>query len=135
MENYILLAIVSALILYFGYKVWEAYRPKKTLTCMDANEVRDGLNKGDQIVLIDVRDNEAYSNRHIEGAINIPLPELKKGLKKIGKENKVVIVCYSGADRSKKGAVIAAKMGFNTTWLCGGTNDWLGLNEVCPTCK
>ena len=39
-----------------------------------------------------------------------------------------------GAERSHEGAIIAAKMGYDTTWLCGGTNVWFNENKECMFC-
>jgi phage shock protein E len=52
------------------------------------------INKGAQI--IDVRSAGEYAGGHIKGSINIPLPDLKKNLKKINKNNPVITCCASG---------------------------------------
>lgn len=128
MENFILLAIVLSIVIYYGFKTWKIYKPKKTLTCIEISDYRKAVSDNQKIQLIDVRSSGEYADLHIPLAINIPLTELKKGLKQFSKDTKIVIVCFKGAERSREGAVIAAKMGFNATWLCGGTNEWLTTN-------
>jgi len=125
MENYILIAIILVLISVFGYKTWKLYQPKKTLTCMEAADFKNELGSHQKIQLIDVRSEGEFDEIHIPNALNIPLEDLKKGLKKISKDTKIVVVCLKGAERSQEGAIIAAKMGFNATWLCGGTYEFL----------
>ncbi|MCC7521945.1 MAG: rhodanese-like domain-containing protein [Flavobacteriaceae bacterium] len=125
MENYILIAIILVIISFFGYKTWKLYQPKKTLTCIDVADFKNELGSHQKIQLIDVRSEGEFDEIHIPNALNIPLEDLKKGLKKISKDTKIVVVCLKGAERSQEGAIIAAKMGFNATWLCGGTHEFL----------
>ncbi len=134
MENYILIAIILGMILVFGYKTWKLYQPKKTLRCMEITEFRNAVAEKQKLQLIDVRSSDEFTDLHIPIAVNIPLDDLKRGLKKISKDTIIVVVCLKGAERSREGAVIAAKMGFQAYWLCGGTNEWLGTNKECSIC-
>ncbi|MGI6232304.1 MAG: FAD-dependent oxidoreductase [Prevotella sp.] len=49
-----------------------------------------------EVTLIDVRTPEEYSFGHIQGAINIPLDDLRDRLQEVPREGKVVIYCAVG---------------------------------------
>ena len=72
MENYILIFIVLMLISYFGYKTWKVYQPKKTLICIEPEELKNKLKQKHTIQMIDVRTKGEFSDLHIPDAINIP---------------------------------------------------------------
>lgn len=74
--------------------------------------------------LIDVRSPSEFKSGHIPGAINIPLNQLAGGLSKIKSDKPVVVVCASG-NRSRAGARIVAKAGYDDVHnLSGGTMRW-----------
>lgn len=124
MEYYILLLIVLSLISYYGYKIWKLYQPKKTLQCIEVSELQKEIDENKKVQLIDVRSKDEFIEFHLTNAANIPLDELHKGIKQFDKKTKIVIVCFKGAERSQKGAILASKIGYEATWLCGGINEW-----------
>lgn len=77
--------------------------------------------KKDECILIDVRSKKEYLEGHLPGAINIPLSNIRKGIKNIEQENKkIVLYCQSGA-RSKKAAKILEDMQYQEIYnLTGG---------------
>ena len=44
------------------------------------------------------------------------------------KKDFVITACGKGGGRSADGARILKEFGLNASWLCGGTNEWLGLD-------
>ena len=76
--------------------------------------------------VIDVREEKEYAEGHMPHTINIPLGKLGERFAELekSKEKPVVLVCRSG-NRSKKGAVVLAKLGFKELYsLNGGVNVW-----------
>lgn len=73
-------------------------------------------------VLLDVRSNQEYREGHINGAINIPLSDIKKEIQKkiTNKKTYIVVYCTSGI-RSKKAQKILNSMGYNNVFnlACG----------------
>ena len=83
------------------------------------------LQSPDDIMVIDVRSQEEYNDKHIPGAVNISLSELKDQSKKFSKNKLIVTTCGKGGGRSEQGAAILQQQGFtNVSYLCGGTFGW-----------
>ena len=77
-------------------------------------------------VLIDVRTPEEYAERHIDGAINIPVDALESRLAEVSKgdtSKPVVVYCHSGnrAGRAKK---ILVEHSYSQVTNLGGIDDW-----------
>ena len=80
--------------------------------------------KSDKILLIDVRENEEFSNCAIEGSVSIPLSNLnqKSDLEFIKKESlikEVFTICKSGK-RSEKASKILSKFNVQSRSIEGG---------------
>ena len=76
------------------------------------------LNREDY-VLVDVRTRSEYRRGHIEGAINIPVDELRERLDELDREKTIVVYCQVGfrgylADR------ILSQNGYNVLNITGG---------------
>ena len=72
--------------------------------------------------LIDVRGRREFMENHLNGAMNIPLSEVKQNIENYVKDknSKVLIYCQSGI-RSKKAAEIMEDMGYTQVYnLKGG---------------
>ena len=79
----------------------------------------------DRYTLIDVRDEAEFSERHIPGAINIPLGILQSSVPDIPAGAVPVTVCGKGGGRSAEAAAALRTMGLaSAIWLEGGTNGW-----------
>lgn len=78
-------------------------------------------------IILDVRTEEEYEEKHIPGAICIPnetigseeIPELAD------KDQLIMVYCRSG-NRSKQAAEKLAKLGYTNIVEFGGINDWTG---------
>ena len=80
-------------------------------------------------LLVDVRGADEYSQGHIPGSVNLPLPSLS-GRKSIGvgKDSPVYVYCLSGA-RSSQAAAILQRMGYNNVKNIGGIAGYKGEVE------
>lgn len=88
---------------------------------MDINHAVEEAKLKD-MVLVDVRTKEEYTNGHIPNAINIPLNEISKiSLKK---DREYGLYCLSG-QRAKIAQKILAERGYQAESI-GGINDWNG---------
>ena len=94
--------------------------------CFAIKDIKELLLKApEQITILDVRDQEEYAEKHIYGAINIPLNELGNRLNELSKNNIIVTACGKGGGRSAQGAALLRQMGFDrANYLCGGTFGW-----------
>lgn len=73
---------------------------------------------------LDVRYPAEYSEDGLDGAINLPLNEIRNAFDLLDKRLSYVVYCQSGR-RSSAAAFLLAQHGFNASWLHGG----LGLQE------
>jgi phage shock protein E len=90
----------------------------KRLTLMRPDTARDWLNKGARV--IDVRSEGEYQEKHLPGALNIPLNRLRDEIARFapGKEQPLLLHCLSGT-RSGMGTAILKKMGYRNVFNLG----------------
>lgn len=79
----------------------------------------ESLKKDKNNLFIDVRNEDEYQSGHIDGAINIPLDELRKHLNEVDKNKSLCIDCQS-ALRSYIACRILLQHGFKCKHLSGG---------------
>ncbi|MBP6063273.1 MAG: hypothetical protein KBE73_02270 [Fusobacteriaceae bacterium] len=58
--------------------------------------VEELLNNKNLYIIIDVRVKDQYLEKHIHGAINIPLAEIKEHINELPKDKKIVTYCNGG---------------------------------------
>jgi len=80
------------------------------------------------VTIIDVRAPGEYEEKHIPGAINIPLGVLESHANELSNQSMVITVCGKGGGRSAQGAELLNQLGIvKARFLCGGTFGWYGL--------
>jgi rhodanese-related sulfurtransferase len=90
-------------------------------------EVKERIDCGEPVVLLDVRTADEVAQGVISGALHIPLQEL--GGRRSEVENCDEIVCYCAAGvRSLQAATLLRERGvFNATSLDGGVGAWTAV--------
>jgi len=87
-------------------------------------DLKDRLDKGDTIFLLDVREPHEYSMAKIEGSVLIPLGELPLSLDKLNSNDEIVALCHRGM-RSADAVGFLMQQGFsNVKNLIGGIDAW-----------
>jgi len=90
---------------------------------MQVEELKSRLDSGDDLYLLDVRDEYEFQISNIGGHL-IPLPELPKRLGELSTGQEIVAVCKMGS-RSLKAVEILQKNGFQkVSNLSGGIHAW-----------
>lgn len=97
---------------------------EKSENCIALDILKQKLKSKNEIIIIDVRSNEEFNEKHIPNAINIPLDKLENEAKKFDKNKFYITSCGKGGNRSASGAEKLNEMKFNALWLCGGTFGW-----------
>jgi sulfur-carrier protein adenylyltransferase/sulfurtransferase len=91
---------------------------------------REMLEKGSNLMLIDVREPHEWDIAHIEGAQLIPLGQLPERLGELDGHAEIVTHCHHGA-RSMKALTLLKGAGFNRVRsLAGGIDAWADRVEV-----
>ena len=87
-------------------------------------ELKQKLDKGEKVVLIDVREPWEYNIAKIQGAQLIPLGTLGSEYKKLDPQAEIVMQCHKGM-RSMDATQFLLQQGFkNVKNLTGGIEAW-----------
>jgi len=90
----------------------------------DAQEVKERIDAGEPVVLLDVRNPDETALGVIRDAVVIPLPELSARWEEVEAANEIVCYCRSGR-RSLEAARFLRERGlFNATSMSGGVGAW-----------
>jgi rhodanese-related sulfurtransferase len=77
------------------------------------------------VVLVDVRDEEAFRKEHILGATNIPAADMVKRLADLPRDRTIVTYCWDmTCALAPKAALELAQKGFRVQYLAGGIEEW-----------
>jgi glyoxylase-like metal-dependent hydrolase (beta-lactamase superfamily II)/rhodanese-related sulfurtransferase len=88
------------------------------------------------LILVDVRAPLEFANRHIKGAINIPVSELRYRHNELHRDKPVYLICSTG-NRSSLGASILKQHGFKEVYnVAGGMTGYSAAGHIkqCNVC-
>lgn len=95
-----------------------------------ADELLEKIEAGEQINLIDVREQDEWESGHIKTARHIPLSELQVRANEIhDAEGDLIFICRSGA-RSGRVCEFLRLQGFDVTNVSDGMLGWHGNVEL-----
>jgi rhodanese-related sulfurtransferase len=86
-----------------------------------------GLNSS--YYLLDVREPLEFSSGHIEGAVNIPLPNLRARMNELPRDKEIAVYCGVG-QRSYYAARILMQHGFSVKNISGGFTSFKQQSHV-----
>ncbi len=96
-------------------------------------ELKEMHNRGEEPVLLDVREPQEYALSDLPGSMKVPLGTLPNSLAKVPKDRDLVVYCRSGA-RSGNAVQFLRRMGYDKAVnLEGGVNAW--AERVDPTMR
>ena len=91
---------------------------------IDPTEVKQKLDRGDDFMLIDVREPHEYQIARIPGAKLIPLGELPKHLNELDRDTEIVMHCKSGGRSQQAVDLLKANKFSNVRNMTGGITAW-----------
>lgn len=103
---------------------------------VSAKELHNRVENGNKITVLDVRAASEYEDFHIEGAVNIPVHELRERHTELDPHNETIIICGSG-HRSSMGCSLLLQKGFTGILnAAGGMTGYAaaGYGPECPMC-
>ena len=84
-------------------------------------------------IILDVRTEEEYEEKHIPGAICIPNETIgTEEIEALPDKNRLIMVYCRSGNRSKKAAEKLVKLGYTNIVEFGGINDWKGETVSGP---
>jgi len=79
----------------------------------------------EKVLVLDVRDRDAFDEEHIRGALNVPATEIVSRLSGLPKDRTVVTYCWDmTCALAPKAALELAQKGFKVQFLAGGIAEW-----------
>ena len=93
---------------------------------IDPSDVREALDAGEKMVVIDARKQKAFEEAHIPGAINLPHRKMNANTTaRLARDLLYVVYCDGiGCNASTKGCLQMARLGFKVKELIGGLEAW-----------
>ncbi len=106
------------------FKLFNRYDQTPGGVNVAATEVKQRLDRGDKVTLLDVREPWEWDTARIEGAKLIPLRELETRRAELNSHDEIVVYCHMGV-RSLKAIQYLQQHGFtNLKNLSGGIEAW-----------
>jgi adenylyltransferase/sulfurtransferase len=100
-------------------------------TEITAVDLKQRLDRGDKLTIVDVREPNEYQINKIAGSTLIPLGDIPKRYSELNPADEIIMQCKSGA-RSARAADFLRSVGFTRVLnLKGGILDW--IDKVDPT--
>jgi rhodanese-related sulfurtransferase len=89
--------------------------------------VNEMIESGEDVILLDVREDWEWEKAHLDGAIHIPLEELAVRIEELDRRSETIVYCHHG-DRSVDGCLLLWEAGFRKVRsLTGGIEAWSEL--------
>ena len=110
--------------------------PIERVEQLSADRLHSIATQGGGIVLVDVRAPREYEQVRIDGAINIPVADLRTRFRELDKGKEVALMCSTG-HRSSLGASLLQQRGFQKVYnVAGGMTGFsaAGFAKQCPMC-
>lgn len=86
-------------------------------------ELRERLASGEELVLIDVREEDEVASGMIPGAQHIPMGQIPQHTETLPADTEIVFICRSGS-RSQRVCEYLQQFGISGTNLSGGMIEW-----------
>lgn len=95
------------------------------LADITVTELKNQLERGEDIQLIDVREPAEYEICHLPGSMLIPLGEIPKSQARIATDKPVVVICHHGFRSAQAIGYLSHRFGYqNLINLKGGIHAW-----------
>ena len=120
-----------------GLPTWaRAGYPLTYVTQISVHALYQRMHNGDPLTLLDVRTDIEYAASHIDGAINVPVEDLRTRYREFDPRKPTALICGSG-QRSSMGASLLLQRGFTNLYnVSGGMTAYSasGYAPACPLC-
>jgi hydroxyacylglutathione hydrolase len=103
---------------------------------ISVHDLHERVTGEDSLVLVDVRTEEEYAERHIEGAVHIPAPDLRTRYQELEPTHPTYLVCGVGLRAAMAASILQQKGFAQVTNVSGGMEGYgaAGYSERCSVC-
>lgn len=91
---------------------------------VDPAAMRARLASGERELVLDVRARSEWNDFHIEGSLNVPLPELERRIAEVPRDRRIALHCLSGYRSSIASGILERNGIHGFTDLVGGISAW-----------
>lgn len=108
-----------------GIEGWyDAGFPTESLPLLSVHQLKEKLDKGENLVVLDTRDQEEWNSGHIQGSIHIYVGHVEHKLSEIPRNKPVAVLCSVG-HRAGIAASILLRAGFTKVYnVLGSVTAW-----------
>ena len=100
---------------------------------LSPDEVKQRLDAGQPLVLLDVREPEEVGIVRLEGAVHIPMGEIPGRLHELDPDADIVVYCHHGIRSASVVAFLMQREFANVANLSGGIDAWsLSVDRTLP---
>ena len=111
--------------LHDGIQAW--YKkpfPMDNLGLLTVQELKERLDRGDELMVLDIREKDKWHDGHIKGALHIYAGHLEQHLDEIPEDRPIVVTCNAG-NHASLAASILRREGYREIYnLLGGMTAW-----------
>jgi rhodanese-related sulfurtransferase len=121
-----------------GMHEWaKAGLPIETVFQMSAKELQTRIKNMNAPFIIDVRAKGEYDAYHIDGSVNIPVPDLRTRHDELGTYKEIAVICNTGLRSSLAASILKRKLNKNIYNIPGGMTAWnaAGQGPECILCS
>ena len=117
--------ILVSIIIIMGLTGCEEQSMSYTQISME--EARSLMEEETDYIILDVRTEEEFAEKHIPNAVNIPNEMIGSGeISELPDKNQLILVYCRSGNRSKQASEKLAALGYTKIYEFGGINDWTG---------
>jgi rhodanese-related sulfurtransferase len=98
---------------------------------IDPATLKHRVARGDQLVIVDVREPEEVAIASFPGAVHIPMGDVPSRISELDPQSEIVVVCHHGIRSAQVAAYLARTDFERVSNLSGGIDAW--SIEVDPT--
>ncbi len=119
-----MMAVLAALVFVALALIVHRMVKRKPGGVMDAVQLKKQIDAGENLLIVDLRDEPEFKKGHIAGAVNIPIGEFEKRIGEVaGSRKKLALICKSAGKSTKAHGILATK-NIAASIVQGGMDQW-----------
>lgn len=108
----------------------ESMKEDITYKQISAEKAMEFMETEKDYIILDVRTQEEYDEKHIPGAILVPNESIGESeIEELTDKDQMILVYCRSGNRSKQASEKLAKLGYTNVYEFGGINNWTGEVE------
>jgi len=108
-----------------GTEGWyNAGLPTENLPLLSVHQLKDKIDRGEELIVLDARGQDEWNSGHIEGALHIYVGHLEQRLAEVPRDKPIAVICNVG-HRAGLGASILLRAGYQQVYnVLGSVKAW-----------